>query len=115
MFCPKCGKEVQDGSPFCPGCGNSFAAPGVQAVQMPAKTISSGLVPAILVTILCCLPFGIVAIVYAARVSGLVAAGNLVEAERSAKLSKIWSIVGAVCGIVFSILYALLMLLAEEM
>lgn len=21
MFCPKCGKEIQDGAPFCPWCG----------------------------------------------------------------------------------------------
>ena len=118
MFCPKCGKEVQDGSPFCPGCGNSFAAPGVQAVQMPAKTISSGLVPAILVTILCCLPFGIVSIVYAAKVSGLVAAGNIAEAERAAKNAKTWALVGAICGIVGSLLYFLVMALgaaASEM
>ena len=25
MFCPNCGKEVQNGVPFCPNCGNKLA------------------------------------------------------------------------------------------
>ena len=110
MFCPKCGKEVQEGTTFCPNCGNSFAAGGTQAAQPPMQTkvISSGLVPAILVTLFCC----------AAKVSGLVAAGNIAEAERAAKNAKTWALVGAICGIVGSLLYFLVMVLgaaASEM
>ena len=82
MFCPKCGKEVQEGTTFCPNCGNSFAAGGTQAAQPPMQTkvISSGLVPAILVTLFCCLPFGIVSIVYAAKVSSLLQSGDVLLA-----------------------------------
>ncbi len=28
MFCPKCGKEVQEGAAFCGNCGNALSAPG---------------------------------------------------------------------------------------
>lgn len=37
MFCPKCGKEVADGSAFCNHCGTPFAAQQVTAVPAGAK------------------------------------------------------------------------------
>ena len=42
----------------------------------PPSNIPNYLVQAILVTIFCCLPFGIVAIVFAAQVNSALAAGN---------------------------------------
>jgi Interferon-induced transmembrane protein len=38
----------------------------------------------------CCLPFGVVAIVYAAKVDGLVASGDIAGAEAASKSAKLW-------------------------
>lgn len=60
--------------------------------------VPNHLVWAILTTLFCCLPLGIVSIVYAAQVDGKRAAGDLAgawEASRKAKLWAIWSAVSA--------------------
>ena len=94
MFCTQCGKEIPDNSPHCPFCKHSPAAPA----EAQEQTINSWLVPAILVTILCCMPFGIVALIYAARVSALAAAGNVAEAQNVARQARNWTLAGAICG-----------------
>lgn len=63
------------------------------------------LVWSILVTILCCVPFGIVSIVYASKVSGLWGQGLYNEAESASKNAKNWAIAGGVTGGVFIIIY----------
>jgi len=65
----------------------------------------NNLVWAILTTILCCLPFGIVSIVYAAKVDGLWTSGQHAEARAAANSAKTWAIAAAVCGLVGSLIY----------
>tara|TARA_R110001632_G_scaffold58548_2_gene142493 strand:+ start:9543 stop:9812 length:270 start_codon:yes stop_codon:yes gene_type:complete len=65
------------------------------------------LVFAILTTILCCLPTGIVSIVYAAKVNTLYADGKFNEADAAAKSAKTWAIVSAVLFAIGIILYFL--------
>ena len=60
---------------------------------------------AILTTICCCLPLGIVAIVKAAKVNGLHRGGFYEEAEQASKEAKKWTIYSAVAGIVYVVLY----------
>ncbi|MFZ1935462.1 MAG: CD225/dispanin family protein [Thermoguttaceae bacterium] len=48
------------------------------------------LVQAILTTIFCCLPFGIVAIIFAAQVNGKLAAGDCAGAVQTSKQAKMW-------------------------
>lgn len=69
------------------------------------------LVWAILSTVLCCLPFGIVSIVYAAKVNGLYAAKQYDEAETASKNAKKWAIIAAVSGVVIDIIYIIFALL----
>ena len=64
---------------------------------------------AILTTIFCCLPFGIVAIVYAAQVNSLWEAGNYPAAYNAAGKAKNWSIIAAACGALWIIVYVILM------
>ncbi|HET9033506.1 MAG TPA: CD225/dispanin family protein [Dokdonella sp.] len=54
-------------------------------------TINNNLVWAILATLFCCLPTGIVAIVYAAQVDGKVAGGDIEGAQHSARNAATWS------------------------
>jgi len=63
----------------------------------------------ILVTLFCCLPFGIVAIVKSSQVNGLWAQGRYAEAQASADSAKKWVIWAAVAGVVVAIIYAILM------
>jgi hypothetical protein len=49
------------------------------------------LVPAILATIFCCLPFGIVGIVFAAQVNSKWAVGDVAGANESAAKAKLWT------------------------
>ena len=71
------------------------------------------MVESILVTIFCCLPFGIVGIVNASKVSSLFLAGNYAEAQKASadagKWTKIGFFVGLVCIIIYSIIYGVTM------
>ena len=58
------------------------------------------LVQAILVTIFCCLPFGIVGIVFAAQVNSKAAAGDYAGALDSSKKAKQWTTWGFIAGLV---------------
>lgn len=75
-----------------------------QYSQEPAVNWVPYLVFSILCTILCCLPFGVVAIVFAAKINSALAAGNIAEAKDCAKKSKIWIIVSAAVGLLVYIL-----------
>ena len=66
------------------------------------------LVLSIICTVCCCLPFGIVGIVYAAKVNSAVNAGDFAGAQKAAKTAKIWIIVSAVLGLIVEILYIVL-------
>ena len=71
----------------------------------------NNLVWGILVTIFCCLPFGIVSIVKATQVSGLWAQGRPDLAQAAADDAKKWAMWGAIAGAVVAVIYVLLMLI----
>jgi hypothetical protein len=83
--------------------------PGYPPQQPPAgQAPNNYLVWSILVTLFCCLPLGIVAIVKSSQVNGLWAQGQYAEAQASADSAKkfvIWSVViGVVVGIIYAII-----------
>lgn len=82
-----------------------------QSTQMPPKNY---LVWAILTTICCCLPFGIVAIVKSTKVNTLFAAGQYDLAVRQAEDAKKWCIIAAVTGIVVNIIYGIFMVISGQ-
>jgi hypothetical protein len=63
------------------------------------------LVQSVLVTLCCCVPLGIVAIVYSAQVNGLVQAGNVEGARRCSRLAYIWGWVAFGVGLVIGLAY----------
>jgi hypothetical protein len=90
-----------------PSAPPPYGAPqGGYPVQQP----DSNLVWGILCALLCCLPLGVVSIVYASKVSGLWVQGRYAEAQAAADTAKKWAIWGAVAGVVFLIIYAVLAL-----
>jgi len=78
--------------------------PGWQGQREP----DNHLVWAILCTVLCCLPFGIVSIVYSTKVSGLWASGRYAEAQAAADNAKKWAIIGAIVGAVVAVIAVIL-------
>jgi hypothetical protein len=74
--------------------------PGWQGQREP----DNYLVWAILCTVLCCLPLGIVSIVYSTKVSGLWAQGRYAEAQTAADNAKKWAIIGAIVGAVIAVM-----------
>ncbi len=62
------------------------------------EVIPNHLVWAILTTLFCCLPLGIVSIVYASQVDGKRAVGDLAGARQASQNAKTWAIWAAVAG-----------------
>lgn len=84
MYCHQCGTILPEGASRCPACAwRPPAAPG--------SSLSSFLVPAILATLFCCAPFGVAAVVYAARVDPLLEGGDPAAAEESARKARLWT------------------------
>ena len=81
--------------------------PGYPPQQPPGQAPNNHLVWSILVTLFCCLPFGIVAIVKSSQVNGLWAQGRYAEAQASADSARKWVIWSVVVGLVVGIIYAI--------
>lgn len=77
------------------------------AYGQPQKPINGTtyLVFAIISTLLCCLPLGIVAIVYASKINSLQRSGDYAGAQNAAKKAKMFTIIGTVAALVVSIFY----------
>lgn len=71
--------------------------------------VGNNLIWAVLCTICCCLPFGIVSIVYAAKVDGLALAGDTQGARMMADKARNWALAGALIGPVLIVLYVFMM------
>ena len=69
--------------------------------------VPNNLVWAILSTLFCCLPAGIVSIVYAAQVNGKLAAGDIAGAQDSSAKAKKWAIWSAIAWVIMVVLYVL--------
>jgi len=83
--------------------------PGYPPQQPPAgQAPNNYLVFSILVTLFCCLPLGIVAIVKSSQVNGLWAQGQYAEAQAAADSAKKFVIWSAVIGVVVGIIYAII-------
>lgn len=76
-----------------------------QRPNLPPRKPDNYLVWAILTTLFCCLPFGIVAIVKSSKVDSLWYAGYYDEAIQASLEAKKWSIISAVAGAAAIILY----------
>ena len=62
------------------------------------------LIPAI-ISAICCLPLGIVAIIFAAQVNGKVAAGDIAAAMNASKKAKMFSYISIGLGIALWVCY----------
>jgi hypothetical protein len=56
------------------------------------------------VTLFCCLPFGIVSIVFAAQVNAKAAAGDVQGVLEALRKARVWTQVSFLCGLIPAIL-----------
>ncbi len=117
MYCPNCGVQNDDSSAYCTNCGNALQRIQTPTVDVPPPTqyqpqtfVPNYLAPAILTTLFCCLPFGIVSIVYAAQVNGKLAAGDRAGALQSSQNAKTWAWLSFGFGLLFWFLLVFLRL-----
>lgn len=100
MYCTNCGQTRTDTATVCVSCGQKvtrFGAP---------PDIPNYLMQSVLVTLCCCMPFGVVAIIFAAQVNTKVAAGDIAGARDYSKKAKIWSWVSFGAGALIGLIYA---------
>ncbi|GAA2632361.1 CD225/dispanin family protein [Actinomadura fulvescens] len=72
------------------------------------------LVWAILTTLFCCLPAGVVSIVFAAQVNSKWQSGDYSGAQKASNNAKTWAIVSAVVGAIGGIIYLLVVVAAAS-
>ena len=86
--------------------------------QIPPATgnvdIPSHMAEAIIVTLLCCLPFGIVAIVKASQVSGHVANGNIQAAQAASNAAKKYVNIAIIIGLIINALWVLITVIGKS-
>ncbi len=135
MFCPQCGAENTDDAYHCYQCGaqlkesTDYQPPppppepfppeqsGYQPMQppqpgyQPGANVPSHLVWSILVTLLCCWPLGIVAIVYAAQVGSKIGAGDYTGAQDSSNKAAMWCWISFGAGLLVIIPYTILIII----
>jgi hypothetical protein len=124
MYCSKCGKEINNVGKFCNHCGAAITenAPAENASPVSRPIVGNGggnyssqpprmampptyLWQSIVVTFLCCMPFGIPAIVYASKVEKLFLGGDYIGAEKASSNAKGWMVASFVSGFVAVIIY----------
>ncbi len=106
MKCSSCGHKNADDAQVCSGCGVKLSPnlePASENMYLP-----NYLAPAVVVTFICCMPLGAVALIYAAQVNGRQIAGDWQEARKSSESARLWCWIAFGAGIVFWTFYIIL-------
>ncbi len=141
MYCTKCGTRNDDSATNCAQCGNALRPPAFGTPVTPAATpplapppppqyqapiaqsyvsppagvpqasVPNYLVQAILVTLCCCLPFGIVSIIFASQVNTKLAVGDVAGATEASRQAKLFAWIGFGIGAGGVAIYVILMML----
>ncbi|MDA1014469.1 MAG: CD225/dispanin family protein [Planctomycetota bacterium] len=132
MFCTSCGEKNSAGASYCAMCGTelSHAIPVAQSdprdpldfedldrlerrTSGASRRVENNLAKALLATFFCCLPLGVVAVVFAAQVDGRTRAGDYNGARRLAAQADTWANFSIGLGLVGGMIYFLAMMVAS--
>lgn len=122
MNCPNCGTSNLDDAAVCVNCGRSLSAPpSYTPPPPPPSSFTGGPAPApagagagipnylwqsIVVTLCCCIPLGIVSIIFAAQVNSKLAQGDIAGARDASQKAKMFALIGFGVGILSWIIWA---------
>lgn len=97
------------GGPDFPAPPPGYSGPGGYGDygDQPQAKVPSYLAFAILATLFCCLPFGVVSIVKASQVNSKLAAGDYQGALAASKAAKTWAMVSAGVSLVAAVIWVL--------
>lgn len=112
MYCTNCGQPRPDDAATCPNCNAVIRRPAVMAGA--PVVIPNYLVQSVLVTLCCCLPLGVVAIVNSAQVDSRLAAGDIAGAQRASKNARMFAWLGVLGGILTGFGYGVLQFLGNH-
>lgn len=101
MHCTNCGQALPENATACASCG----APVRRFPSAPA--VPNYLVQSVLVTLCCCMPFGVVAIVYSSNVNSKLAVGDIAGAQEASRKAKMWAWIAFGAGALIGGLYLL--------
>jgi hypothetical protein len=106
---PEGGSQWVTVAQVLPGVSGASVAPGAPPPppSVPEKP-KNYLVQSILVTLFCCLPFGVVAIVYSAQVDSKYRAGDYAGALHASKRASMWGWISFGIGIVVGVCYGII-------
>ena len=93
-FCRVCGIPMNPEQIICVRCGTASYVSGGEREEVPDY-----MVLAILETLFCCLPFGLIAIVCAIGANSAKESGNYALAREKARTALIWIICGFILGL----------------
>ena len=142
-FCGNCGTPLGNGTRFCPNCGHPVQqqqyAPQYQQPQqqrayqtqqqqqyqqsqrfqrsddpLPIKP-NTHMTMAILVTVIFCMPLGLIAVNYANKVNSFYYTGLYAEAEKASNDAKKWSVIGIISSIVVLLVYFIIFMAATNL
>jgi len=107
MYCRKCGTAHAEEAAQCQYCGEILKVEPPKPAAAPPK-IPTYLGQAILSTLCCCLPLGITAWVFSAKVSKKMALGDYDGARRASENANLFSWLSLGIGFALSLIYLLL-------
>lgn len=117
MFCPNCRTSNLDNASICINCGKSLTSntphsytpppppPRANTGYAPPQPSSGESIPnylwqAVVVTLCCCMPLGIVGIVFSAQVNSKLALGDFTGAREASAKAKLFTMIGFGTGLV---------------
>jgi uncharacterized membrane protein len=122
--CPNCGTNNLDNASVCVNCGRSLMSGPAQTYTPPppptggnyggggytpgttgGPQIPNYLWQSIVVTLCCCLPLGVVAIIFAAQVNSKLAAGDVAGAMEASRKAKLFCWIAFGIGLVVMIIW----------
>lgn len=93
----------QEKAPMVPPSTTSYTTTPPPTGEIPPVKPANWLWQSIVATLLCCLPFGIVGIIFAAKVDSLYNNGRYAESVKASKNAKTWTLVAVGAGLLYFI------------
>jgi len=117
MYCNRCGRRLTEGARFCDACGSSIEISAIQPYDPVVKATPpmtqapvigerppDYLAFSIIVTLCCCMPMGVVAIVFSANSRSMLESGNLEGAKEAADKARLFCWLALGLGLVSNLL-----------
>jgi len=107
-------KKVLKEDDYAPANANHLKSDETKTLNNPPLTKPDNyLVWAIITTLFCCLPLGIVSILHAGKVDNLYSSGQYEAAKQESAKAKQWAVYAAITGVVLYILYFIVLALGS--